>query len=67
MTPEQKELYQEYEKQMFDDRNLHMADKAEEYLKTGKTTFYVVGSGHMVGETGIVKLLRERGYQVIQK
>ena len=67
LTPEQKELYQEYEKQMFDDRNLHMADKAEEYLKTGKTTFYVVGSGHMVGETGIVKLLRERGYQVIQK
>jgi uncharacterized protein YbaP (TraB family) len=52
---------------MFDDRNLNMADKAEEYLKTGKTTFYIVGAGHMVGETGIIKLLRDRGYTVVQQ
>lgn len=67
LTPEEEELYKAYEKQMYDDRNLHMADKAEEYLKTGKTTFFVVGSAHMVGETGIVNLLRERGYEVVQK
>jgi len=67
LTPEEKELAREYDRKMLDDRNYHMADKAEEYLKTGKTTFYVVGSAHMVGETGIVKLLRERGYKVVQK
>ena len=60
-------MYREYEKIMFDDRNLNMADKAEEYLKTGKTTFYIVGAGHMVGETGIIKLLRDRGYTVVQQ
>lgn len=67
LTPDEMELYREYEKIMFDDRNLYMADKAEEYLKTGKTIFYVVGAGHMVGDTGIVKLLRDRGYTVVQK
>jgi len=67
MTPEEKELAREYNRKLLDDRNYHMADKAEEYLATGKTTFYVVGSAHMVGETGIVNLLRERGYKVVQK
>jgi len=67
LTPEEEELAQEYNKKMLDERNYHMADKAEEYLKTGKTTFFVVGSAHMVGETGIVNLLRERGYKVVQK
>lgn len=67
LTAEEKELYREYEKQMFDDRNYNMAAKAEEYLKTEKTIFFVVGSGHMVGETGVVKLLRDRGYEVVQK
>lgn len=67
LSPGEKELYREYEKIMFDDRNLNMADKAEEYLKTGKTTFYIVGAGHMVGETGIIKLLRDRGYTVVQQ
>jgi len=67
LSPEEEELYREYEKIMFDDRNLHMADKAEEYLEYGKTVFYIVGAGHMVGETGIVRLLRDRGYTVVQK
>lgn len=67
LNPEEKELYREYEKQMYDDRNINMADKAEEYLKSGKTTFFVVGAAHMVGENGILNLLRDRGYTVVQK
>lgn len=67
LTADEKEAYADYEKQMFDDRNTHMAQTAEAYLKTGKTTFFVVGSAHMVGDTGIVKQLRDKGYTVIQK
>lgn len=67
LTPEEKAIYKEYEKQMFDDRNINMAAKAEEYLKSGKTYFFVVGSGHMVGDAGIVNLLIEKGYKVTQK
>lgn len=66
-SPEEKAIYKEFEKQMFDDRNINMAAKAEEYLKSGKTYFFVVGSGHMVGDAGIVNLLRDKGYTVIQK
>ena len=67
LTPDEKAAYEDYEKQMFDDRNINMAAKAEEYLKSGKTYFFLVGSGHMVGDTGIVKLLSDKGYQVVQK
>lgn len=67
LPPEEAEAYKEYEKKMFDDRNTHMTLKAEEYLKTGETYFFVVGSGHMVGETGIVEQLRSKGYIVTQQ
>ncbi len=67
LTPDQLEAYKAYEKAMFDDRNTTMTQKAEEYLSQGNTTFFVVGSGHMVGETGIVKQLRDKGYSVVQK
>lgn len=67
LTPEEQKIYKGYMKQMFDDRNVNMAAKAEEYLKSGKTYFFVVGSGHMVGEAGIVNLLKSKGYKVVQK
>lgn len=67
LTQEEKEVYQEFEKVMFDDRNNNMTLKAEEYIKTGKVYFFVVGSAHMIGDTGIVKQLRDKGYQVVQK
>ncbi|MBQ7160413.1 MAG: TraB/GumN family protein, partial [Clostridia bacterium] len=46
------------------DRNIGMADKAEEYLAAGQKTFFAVGTGHMVGEGGIADLLTQRGYTV---
>jgi uncharacterized protein YbaP (TraB family) len=67
LSPHEIELNREYEKRLFDDRNVGMVQKAEEYLKSGKTYFFVVGAGHMVGETGIIKLLRDKGYDVVQK
>lgn len=64
LSEREEKLCREYNKIMLDDRNLGMADKAEEYLAGGGTGFYVVGEAHIVGEGALVQLLRERGYTV---
>lgn len=48
------------------DRNSRMADKVEQYLEGTKTVFVVVGCLHVVGDRGIVQLLRDDGYAVEQ-
>jgi uncharacterized protein YbaP (TraB family) len=54
-----------YEKILYE-RNRKMADKVEGLLRTGETAFVVVGAGHLVGEKGIIDILRQRGYEVDQ-
>ena len=54
----------DYNKSMLTDRNAGMAKAAERYLESGKSVFFVVGAGHMVGESGIPKLLANDGYEV---
>jgi len=46
-------------------RNRGMVEKIEEYMGQG-TPFIVIGAAHMVGDDGIVELLRQRGYTVRQ-
>ncbi|MEC0309103.1 TraB/GumN family protein [Paenibacillus lautus] len=60
---------EEYNKAMLIDRNIGMADKIDGYLKNGKNEeyFIVVGSAHYLGEHGIVKLLKDKGYTVVRK
>jgi uncharacterized protein YbaP (TraB family) len=53
-------------KKLLDDRNVGMAAKVEEYLKTGEVHFVVMGSAHLLGETGVADLLRKKGYKVEQ-
>ncbi len=53
-------------KALFDDRNAKMFEKIEKYLNADKTFFVVVGAGHVVGRTGIVRLLRDKGLTVKQ-
>jgi hypothetical protein len=57
---------QQLSKALLTDRNPHMADVAEQYLKGKEQGFIVVGAAHMVGRDGIVALLRKRGYKVEQ-
>ncbi len=45
-------------------RNDQMVSKIDEMLKQQGNYFVVVGSGHMIGEKGIVNALREKGYEV---
>lgn len=53
-------------KKLIDDRNVKMAEKVEEYMKNGETTFVVAGALHMSGEKGVVNLLKNKGYTVEQ-
>jgi uncharacterized protein YbaP (TraB family) len=54
-----------YEK-LVDERNRNMASRIEEFLRTKETYFIVVGAGHLVGNKGIIEILRGKGYQVEQ-
>lgn len=49
---------------VFDDRNLAMTARIERYLTATEPCFVIVGAGHLLGEKGIVALLRHRGYLV---
>ncbi|MFH1049944.1 MAG: TraB/GumN family protein [bacterium] len=44
---------------LYTQRNIRMAKKIEDYLKTNKTYFVVVGAAHLIGDEGIVELLRK--------
>lgn len=56
--------YENYNDKMLKNRNVGMADKAEQYMKDGKQTFFMVGAAHMYGDDGLVSLLTKRGYKV---
>lgn len=51
-------------KKLIDDRNVTMTASLEKYLKGTEPCFVVVGAAHLLGETGIVKLLQSKGYRV---
>jgi hypothetical protein len=55
---------QEYNNKMVTERNKNMSDLAEGFLKENKKVLIAVGTAHVLGDTGLVKTLQERGYQV---
>ncbi len=62
LTEHEKELTEEYQRMMLTDRNKGMADKAKEYIKSGKTVLFAVGAAHFSGDEGIKKLMEDSGY-----
>lgn len=64
LSKEEQKLYDEYNTAMMTDRNVKMADYAEEALRSDKEVFICVGAAHIVGEGAMVQLLKERGYTV---
>lgn len=56
----------EYHKALLTDRNGEMADKIKDYLNGDKKETYlvVVGMLHMLGDEGVVPLLKMEGYKV---
>jgi len=55
-----------YYEVLFDQRNINMIAKIEEYLADEYIYFIVVGAGHLVGEKGLINLLDEAGYTIEQ-
>jgi uncharacterized protein YbaP (TraB family) len=53
-------------KKLLDDRNLAMAARLDDYLKGKEQAFVVVGAAHIVGEKGLARLLRDKGYKIEQ-
>ena len=49
------------------DRNIDMAKKIEEYLKSKEKFFIVVGAGHYVGEKSIIDILQKTGKYHIKR
>lgn len=64
MTLEEKQAMERYNQAMLTDRNLTMADYAEEALLSGEEIFICVGAAHIVGDGAVADLLAERGYSV---
>lgn len=58
------EEYAEYNRRLLPERNVGMADAAEQYIKNGDNIFYMVGFGHFCGEGSVIELLEQRGYTV---
>jgi uncharacterized protein YbaP (TraB family) len=54
-----------YEKLILE-RNRSMASRIEDFLRTEGTCFVIAGAGHLIGNKGIVEILREKGYSVEQ-
>ncbi|MBU0754481.1 MAG: TraB/GumN family protein [Planctomycetes bacterium] len=54
---------------LYDERNVSMTEKIEEFLDTGTTHFVIVGCNHIPGKTGILHLLKskkEKAYRIEQ-
>ena len=62
---ENPELWPLAEKIVFE-RNIGMADKIREYLEMDGPSLVIVGAGHLVGDRGLLQILREQGFQVNQ-
>ena len=63
-TEEQKEEINEFNRQMVNDRNKTMTDKAIEYFNNNQDVFFMVGTLHIIGEDGIANRLQKEGYIV---
>jgi hypothetical protein len=51
-------------KMLFVDRNMNWLPKIEECLITPETEFILVGTGHLIGEEGVIAQLKKLGYKV---
>jgi uncharacterized protein YbaP (TraB family) len=60
--PELRDVYNK----IYTQRNIKMTKKISRYLQGNKIYFIVVGAGHLIGEQGIVNLLKKRGYTLTQ-
>jgi uncharacterized protein YbaP (TraB family) len=58
------ESNKDYFDKLYFKRNIAMTEKIKSYLGKNEDYFVIVGSGHLVGEKGILALLKKAGYMV---
>ncbi|MFN3305843.1 MAG: TraB/GumN family protein [Candidatus Kapaibacteriota bacterium] len=58
------EVEKEFNSILNEQRNLKMVSKIMDYLSSYETYFVIVGAAHLLGESGIVSLLKRNGYKV---
>ena len=54
-----------YEKLIYE-RNRKTVSRIEDFLQAKETYFVIVGAGHLVGNQGIIEILKEKGYLLEQ-
>lgn len=59
--------FPEIRDRLFVQRNTSWVDRIEELLKSDEAVLVIVGSGHLVGDKGVLEQLRERGYTPVQQ
>jgi uncharacterized protein YbaP (TraB family) len=62
---EDKRLFPIFEKLIYE-RNRKMVSKIEDFLKTKETYLVIIGAGHLVGNQGVIEILKGKGYLVEQ-
>ena len=67
-TTKEAEENNEFNQKFWLERDKNMVNKIEEFLadEENNTYFVVVGAGHLVGKTGVIQTLKDKGYQVEQ-
>jgi len=58
-TSEISELFKE---RLLTNRNLKMADKIDNFHKSGKIHFVIAGTAHFLGKDGIIEILKNKNY-----
>lgn len=48
----------------FDKRNVRMVDRLHGFVRKNRSYFMVVGTGHLLGEQGIINLLMQKGWDL---
>lgn len=64
LTEEQEKLLEDYNTNLLVERNVGMADKAEEYMNSDKVVLFIVGAAHFYGDDGILQLMKNKGCTV---
>jgi hypothetical protein len=54
---------EQYDDLLLNNRNKNWVKKLDSIMKT-ESVFVAVGTGHLVGEKGLINLLRKQGYKV---
>ncbi|HZD42253.1 MAG TPA: TraB/GumN family protein, partial [Terriglobales bacterium] len=57
----------EVRRKLIDDRNRSWVPQLEQILSGGDDVLVVVGAAHLVGRSGVIELLKQRGYRVEQE